>query len=702
MARQRPFKAKGSASGGSKPPKRRSQTAKPAKRLSGPKLGSRPRPYSSVAGKNSASGSKTRSPKRKTQDAAIIETPVQAAQGAPKPAKPRKPREGGRQETGKAERLQKVLAQAGLGSRRACEDLIVQGRVTINGEIVRELGTKVDPGAGRVAVDGEPIKLETTVYYAVNKPKGYVSTNDDPSGRPRVLDLLPEVPERVYTVGRLDEDSTGLILLTNDGELANRLAHPKFGVEKMYRALVAGLPEPETLHKLTEGIWLSDGKMRAQRVRIVGRQGQSTTLELVLAEGKKREIRRMLAKLGHKVMSLSRIAVGPISLKGLPIGECRPLTKHEIELLHKVASGQAVSLPHFAEGEPTTGQHRGRDRVRERRTSQDSSAPKAQPEPRQERGPGGAPQGRDPSRRDQRPEGRSRDDRPRDRDRSPGDRKPSERVRDDRHRDRAPAGETSGPPEVRREYRRADGRIRDDRHRERGPSNRPQRDRKPYGRGGEDRPKYPPRQGRHESSGDRPPRTTRSREDERPERPGSDGPRPPRRDADNGPHSPRPGPSGQRPYRRDNDDSRGHRAASGGPEPYRRPNAEEQGGREGSGGPRPYQARTRRPDGPGDQTSGNGPRGNRPGGNTGGPPARGGSDRPNGRDRGARPGGPPPSQTPRRRIIGLEPEHLNGGDGGNEKKRPPALKKRFPGSEKGEKLVKRSNRKKSGDEPGDV
>ena len=138
--------------------------------------------------------------------------------------------------------FRKVLAHAGLGSRRACEELILQGRVSVDGQVVRQLGTRVDARASRIAVDGEPIRLESMVYYAVNKPKGYVSTNFDPSGRPRVVDLLPEVPERVYTVGRLDEDSTGLMILTNDGDLANRLAHPRYGVEKLYRALVAGLP----------------------------------------------------------------------------------------------------------------------------------------------------------------------------------------------------------------------------------------------------------------------------------------------------------------------------------------------------------------------------------------------------------------------------------------------------------------------------
>jgi 23S rRNA pseudouridine2605 synthase len=258
---------------------------------------------------------------------------------------------------GKGERVQKVLAHAGLGSRRSCEDLIKQGRVSIDGQVVRELGTRVDPARSRIAVDGEAIRLESMVYFAVNKPKGYVSTDKDPAGRPRVVDLLPEVPERVYTVGRLDEDSTGLMILTNDGELANRLAHPRYGVEKLYRALVAGSPDQEIVAKLTAGIWLSEGKVRAKRARLLGRQGQANVLELVLAEGKNREIRRMLARLGHKVMSLNRVAVGPISVKGLATGACRSLSRHEVELLRKVANGVPVSLPRFLDGD-STSRHR--------------------------------------------------------------------------------------------------------------------------------------------------------------------------------------------------------------------------------------------------------------------------------------------------------------------------------------------------------
>lgn len=251
------------------------------------------------------------------------------------------------------DRLQKVLAHAGIGSRRACEEVILQGRVTVDGQVVRELGSKVDPENSKIFVDGQRIYPERMVYFAVNKPKGYVSTNNDPSGRPRVVDILPEIPQRVYTVGRLDEMSTGLILLTNDGELANKLAHPKFGVEKLYRAVVAGNPDRDVLNKLTEGIWLAEGKVRARRVRVVGKKGESTVLEMVLAEGKNREVRRMLAKLGHKVMTLTRVAVGPITLKGLTPGQFRPLSNAEVDLLRKVAAGIIISPSRFAERKPT-------------------------------------------------------------------------------------------------------------------------------------------------------------------------------------------------------------------------------------------------------------------------------------------------------------------------------------------------------------
>ena len=275
-------------------------------------------------------------------------------QGPPPSAAPSQPARQGAGEPPPAltERLQKVLAHAGLGSRRACEEYILQGRVTVDGKVVRELGTRVDPRRSVVAVDGERIRPERMVYYAVFKPKGYVSTNEDPAGRPRVVDLLPETSERVYAVGRLDEESTGLMILTNDGELANRLAHPRFGVEKTYRVLVAGTPDRAVLQKLTEGVWLAEGKARAKRARLVGTQGNATILELVLAEGKNREVRRMLAKLGHKVMSLSRVAIGPVVLRGLRPGEFRPLTHAEVDALRKVAAGLSVPPPRLPKPDP--------------------------------------------------------------------------------------------------------------------------------------------------------------------------------------------------------------------------------------------------------------------------------------------------------------------------------------------------------------
>ena len=272
--------------------------------------------------------------------------PKRRASLGPKPAQrgPEQSRPRGKRDAAPegAERLQKALAHAGIGSRRACEELILQGRITVNGQIVRELGTRVHPRNDTVAVDGQPVKTERIVYFAVNKPKGYVSTNNDPSGRPRVVDILPEIPQRVYTVGRLDEMSVGLMILTNDGELANKLAHPKYGVEKVYRAVVAGVPSREVLDKLVEGVWLAEGKVRAKRVKPIASKGDATVLEMVLAEGKNREVRRMLAKLGHKVMTLSRVAIGPVTLKGLKPGEWRPLTSYEIDLLEKVAAGIPV------------------------------------------------------------------------------------------------------------------------------------------------------------------------------------------------------------------------------------------------------------------------------------------------------------------------------------------------------------------------
>ena len=232
------------------------------------------------------------------------------------------------------ERLNKYLAHAGVGSRRHCEELIVRGRVTVDGRVVRELGTKVEPGQ-QVTVDGQPLRVERPVYWLVNKPRGYLCTNFDPAGRPRAVDLVPHVPQRVYTVGRLDEDSEGLLLLTNDGDLAFKLMHPRFGVEKTYVVQVAGHPQREDLQRLLKGVYLSDGHVKAKHVKRLKSQGESTWLEIVLSEGKNREIRRMLAKLNHKVLRLKRVAIGPIGIGRLASGKSRPLFGPDLDRLRR-------------------------------------------------------------------------------------------------------------------------------------------------------------------------------------------------------------------------------------------------------------------------------------------------------------------------------------------------------------------------------
>ncbi len=239
------------------------------------------------------------------------------------------------------ERLNKLLAHAGVGSRRHVEGLIAGGRVMIDGRVVRELGTKVDPEAHAIAVDGQPVRLERPVYWLVNKPRGYLCTNHDPARRPLVLDLVPHVSQRVYTVGRLDEDSEGLLLLTNDGELANKLMHPRYGVEKTYLVQVAGSPSREEVAQLVQGVWLSDGRVRARRAQRLKRQGGSTWLRIVLSEGKNREIRRMLARQGHKVMRLRRVAIGPIQIGTLGKGKARRPSRQELDALRRAVERAA-------------------------------------------------------------------------------------------------------------------------------------------------------------------------------------------------------------------------------------------------------------------------------------------------------------------------------------------------------------------------
>jgi 23S rRNA pseudouridine2605 synthase len=235
-------------------------------------------------------------------------------------------------------RLQKFLARAGVASRRGSEDLMTAGRVTVNGVVVAELGAKVDPLVDEVAVDGVVARLEQgAVYLALNKPAGYVTTMKDPQGRPTVADLMPKEPAGLFPVGRLDQETEGLLLLTTDGELAQRLMHPRHHVSKTYLATVDGRPDERDLRRLREGIDLDDGRTAPAEARVVRAAGGRTVVELKIREGRKRQVRRMLSALGHPVAHLERVAFGPVALGGLARGGVRALTEAEVGELKREA-----------------------------------------------------------------------------------------------------------------------------------------------------------------------------------------------------------------------------------------------------------------------------------------------------------------------------------------------------------------------------
>lgn len=232
-------------------------------------------------------------------------------------------------------RLQKFLAEAGVGSRRTCETLIQQGRVTVNDRLVTELGTKVDPDADRVAVDSKPVAAERKLYIALNKPRGVFCTSHDTHGRKRALDLLPPDLPRLYTVGRLDADSEGLLLLTNDGSFSLRLTHPRYKRPKKYRVQVAGAWRAETTARLLKGIVSEGERLRTENIVSLDVSGESSELELIIREGRKRQIRRMMAAVGHRVQRLVRVAIGKLTLGNLKPGQWRYLTHEEVhQLLH--------------------------------------------------------------------------------------------------------------------------------------------------------------------------------------------------------------------------------------------------------------------------------------------------------------------------------------------------------------------------------
>jgi 23S rRNA pseudouridine2605 synthase len=248
-------------------------------------------------------------------------------------------------------RLAKYLAHAGVASRRAAERLIAAGRVRVDGEVIRDPARDVDDSS-EITADGEPVRPEPLEYYVVNKPVGVVSTAREPGGRDKVTDLV-DSNARLYPVGRLDADSSGLILLTNDGELANRLMHPRYEVDKRYRVRVRGTPSSATLAALRAGVPLEDGRTAPARVEPIDSSGRETLLEITIHEGRKRIVRRMLEAVGHRVIALERIGFGPLELGRLRAGASRRLRPHELEKLRHAAtippgerrSGHAASRP---------------------------------------------------------------------------------------------------------------------------------------------------------------------------------------------------------------------------------------------------------------------------------------------------------------------------------------------------------------------
>lgn len=248
----------------------------------------------------------------------------------------------------RGERLQKILAQAGVASRRACEELIAAGAVSVNGRLVESLPAWADPALDEIVVEGRRLpKPDRRIYIMLNKPRRCVCTCDDPGGRRTVVDLVTHpYASRLFPVGRLDFDTSGLLLLTNDGEFANRLTHPRFGVEKTYRVKVRGRVEDETIARLLKGVHLAErrdgrtvGASRASAagVQILRRDQTRTMMDLTLKEGRNRQVRRLLADLGHPVVRLERVRVGPVKLKGLRRGEWRELSREELASLRRAS-----------------------------------------------------------------------------------------------------------------------------------------------------------------------------------------------------------------------------------------------------------------------------------------------------------------------------------------------------------------------------
>ena len=242
---------------------------------------------------------------------------------------------------GGPERIQKVLARSGYGSRRKCEELIREGRVSVDGQVITELGAKADLEQQDVRVDGNRVRAERPVYYLVHKPKHLLCTREDEQGRRTVFELLPLERRRLVAVGRLDADSRGALILTNDGAFTNLLTHPRYGIEKTYTVRARGEVTDGAVARLRAGVWLSEGKTLPARVWIIKRGREETELGVAICEGKNRQVRRMFAKVGHKVLGLTRTRIGPLTLKGLGEGSARELTKGEVDELRRLARKNA-------------------------------------------------------------------------------------------------------------------------------------------------------------------------------------------------------------------------------------------------------------------------------------------------------------------------------------------------------------------------
>jgi 23S rRNA pseudouridine2605 synthase len=253
------------------------------------------------------------------------------------------------------ERLQKILSQAGVASRRASEQLMLDGRVTVNGATVRELGTKADPARDEIKVDGRRIKIaEQRRYLLLNKPRGYVSTRSDPERRPTVIDLLRGVREYVYPVGRLDFESEGLLILTNDGDLAAQLTHPRHGVARVYEARILGVPDAHDLERLSRGLVIDGRRTQAAQLKMLphGRDARGATLVITIHEGRNRQVRNMCEAIGHPVDHLRRIAIGPIKDPKLKPGAWRDLRDDEVALLRRVAGKNSARGEHGKTSSP--------------------------------------------------------------------------------------------------------------------------------------------------------------------------------------------------------------------------------------------------------------------------------------------------------------------------------------------------------------